>query len=85
MRSASHRFLPLMPLQEAVQVVAQLHLGLEDVRLHALADGVAGFGHLDHLLPELFISLGDVIAAVGQGQVPICWITRARISLILSL
>ncbi len=60
-----------MPLQESVQVVAQLHLGLEYVRLHALADAVACFGHLHHLVPELFISLGEVIAAVGQGQIPI--------------
>ena len=53
-------FLFLGPLEEAVQVIAQLHLGLEDVGLQTLAHGVAGFRHLDHLLPGLFASLRQV-------------------------
>ena len=70
-KSARRRFLFLGPLEEAVQVIAQLHLGLEHVGLHALAHVVAGFGHLHHLLPELLVLLGQVEVGIGQGQAPI--------------
>ena len=64
-------FLPLFPLEEPVQIVAQFHLGLEHVRLHPLADFIAGLGHLDHLLPELLVLLDNVESGIGQGQAPI--------------
>ena len=65
------RFLPLLPLKESIQIVAQFHLGLEHVRLHPLADFIAGFGHQDHLLPELLVPLDNVESGIGQGQAPI--------------
>ena len=64
-------FLPLFPLEQPIQIVSQFHLGLEHVRLHPLADFIAGLGHLDHLLPELLVLLNNVESGIGQGQAPI--------------
>ena len=57
----------LGPLEEAVQIVAQFHLGLQHVGLHPLAYAVTGFRHLHHLLPDLLVLLGQVKIGLGQG------------------
>ena len=65
------RILLLPPLQETVQVIPQLHLGLEHIGLHPLSGGIAGFGDLDHLFPKVFVFFGYFVRGKGQGKTPI--------------